>query len=222
MRLARRPFLVFAALCSAAPITLAQTSTPAGPRLHHVGLNSVDPEKAIAWYLKVWPTATRTTVAGYPAVQSDMLVLFNKVDRPPAGAWRHDLHRAEAQSAFWHIGANINTTDIKERLNSVGVFHLPLFIAPNDTARPCGAPDWHHTLELRVRRNSRMPPPRRRATVVSATSSRPTACYSSSPAAPERATLSPHSLLPRTAALRRQLVRRAPRHGASADARLER
>ena len=135
MRLARRSFLVFAALCSAAPITLAQTSTPAGPRLHHVGLNSVDPEKAIAWYLKVWPSATRTTVAGYPAVQSDMLVLFNKVDRPPAGAWRNDLHRAESQSAFWHIGANINTTDIKERLNSVGVFHLPLFIAPSDTSK---------------------------------------------------------------------------------------
>ena len=113
----------------------AQATTALAPRLHHVGLNSVDPDKAIAWYLKVWPSATRTTVAGFPAVQSDMLVLFNKVDRPPAGAWRSDLHRAESQSAFWHIGANINTTDIKERLNAVGVFHLPLFITPNDTTK---------------------------------------------------------------------------------------
>ena len=139
MKFGLRSFLLVPALCSAAPIArpsvLAQAPASAAPRLHHVGLNSIDPEKAIAWYLKVWPSATRTTVAGYPAVQSDMLVLFNKVDRPPAGAWRTDLHRAESQSAFWHIGANINTTDIKERLNAIGVFHLPLFIAPNDTTK---------------------------------------------------------------------------------------
>ena len=105
------------------------------PRLHHVGLNSVDPEKAIAWYLALWPSATRTTVAGYPAVQADMLLLFSKVDRPPAGAWRNDLHRAEPQSAFWHIGANVNTTDTKERLNALGVFHLPLYTSPSDTTQ---------------------------------------------------------------------------------------
>jgi catechol 2,3-dioxygenase-like lactoylglutathione lyase family enzyme len=114
---------------------LSQSATRASPRLHHVGLNSVDPEKAIAWYLALWPSATRTTVAGYPAVQADMLLLFNKVQRPPAGAWRHDLHRAEPQSAFWHIGANINTTDTKERLNALGVVHLPLYISPGDTTK---------------------------------------------------------------------------------------
>jgi len=113
----------------------AQSPPPTMPRLHHVGLNTVDPEKAIAWYLKVWPTATRTVVAGYPAVQADMLVLFNKVDKPPAGAWRDDLHRADAQSAFWHIGAFIDATDLKDRLNAVGVFHLPLYISPTDTTK---------------------------------------------------------------------------------------
>jgi catechol 2,3-dioxygenase-like lactoylglutathione lyase family enzyme len=113
----------------------AQPATSSMPRLHHVGLNSVDPEKAIAWYLALWPSATRTTVAGYPAVQADMLLLFNKVGRSPAGAWRHELHRAESQSAFWHIGATINTTDTKERLNALGVFHLPLYVSPSDTTR---------------------------------------------------------------------------------------
>jgi hypothetical protein len=53
------------------------------PALHHVGLNSVDPERAIAWYLRVWPTATRTVVAGVPAIAADMFVMFHKVDRPP-------------------------------------------------------------------------------------------------------------------------------------------
>jgi catechol 2,3-dioxygenase-like lactoylglutathione lyase family enzyme len=116
-------------------IAAAQPSSDAAPRLHHVGLNTVDAEKAIAWYLKVWPSATRTTVAGFPAVRGDMLLVFNTVDRPPAGAWRDDLHRAEAQSAFWHIGANINTTDIKERLNAAGIVHLPLFVSPTDTTK---------------------------------------------------------------------------------------
>jgi len=134
-RVARR--VLWLAFATLVPLRFARTQTvlPMAPRLHHVGLNSVDPDKAIAWYLAVWPGATRTIVAGFPAVQSDMLLLFNKVDRPPAGAWRNDLHRGEPQSAFWHIGANINTTDIKERLNAAGIVHLPLFIFPNDTTK---------------------------------------------------------------------------------------
>ena len=139
MRSIRLRVRAVCSLVAAAPLAChtarAQNPSPHGPRLHHVGLNTVDLERAIAWYLKVWPSATRTTIAGYPAVQSDMLVLFNKVDRPPAGAWRNDLHRAESQSAFWHIGANINTSEIKDRLNAIGVYHLPLFIAPNDTTK---------------------------------------------------------------------------------------
>lgn len=110
-----------------------QGHRPSLPVLHHVGLNTVDPERAIAWYLALWPSATRTTVAGYPAVQADMLLLFHKVDTPPPGAWRNDLHRAEAQSPFWHIGANINTTDVAPRLAALGITNLPLFISPTDT-----------------------------------------------------------------------------------------
>jgi catechol 2,3-dioxygenase-like lactoylglutathione lyase family enzyme len=103
------------------------------PILHHVGLNSVDPNRAIDWYLKVWPTAKRVEVAGYPAVEADMLVVFNKVNRPPSGAWRDALHRAEAQSAFWHIGAMTNTTNLADRLRAIGIKHLPLFTSPTDT-----------------------------------------------------------------------------------------
>jgi catechol 2,3-dioxygenase-like lactoylglutathione lyase family enzyme len=117
-------------------IALAQPAGDAAryaPRLHHVGLNTVDPERAIAWYLKLWPSAKRTTIAGFPAVQADMALLFNKVDRPPAGAWRDDLHRAETQSAFWHIGANTDATTTRDRLGPLGIVHLPLFIYPGDT-----------------------------------------------------------------------------------------
>jgi catechol 2,3-dioxygenase-like lactoylglutathione lyase family enzyme len=103
-------------------------------RLHHVGLNSVNPDRAIQWYLSVWPSARRTMIAGQPAVEAEMLLLFNKVDRLPAGAWRHDVHRSDPQSAFWHIGAFINTTDMAQSLAAIGVKHLPLFTSPNDTA----------------------------------------------------------------------------------------
>jgi catechol 2,3-dioxygenase-like lactoylglutathione lyase family enzyme len=129
------PARALAAQSTAAPPATPAAAMPAAamPALHHVGLNSVDPERAIAWYLRVWPTATRTTVAGVPAIEADMFVMFHQVDRPPAGAWRHDLHRAEPQSAFWHIGAFTNTTDLAARLGPLGVFHLPLFTSPQDT-----------------------------------------------------------------------------------------
>jgi catechol 2,3-dioxygenase-like lactoylglutathione lyase family enzyme len=104
------------------------------PRLHHVGLNSLDPEKAIEWYLRLWPKAERTVVAGQPAVDGEpLLLLFNKVNRPPPGAWRDDVHRAVPQSAFWHIGIFTNTTDIAARLKPLGITHLPLFVSPSDT-----------------------------------------------------------------------------------------
>jgi catechol 2,3-dioxygenase-like lactoylglutathione lyase family enzyme len=109
------------------------TSRASMPQLHHVGLNSVDPDRAIEWYLRVWPAAKRTQVAGQPAVEADIFLLFHKVDRPPPGAWRDDRHRSEPQSAFWHIGAFTNTTDLAARLRAVGITHLPLYTSPQDT-----------------------------------------------------------------------------------------
>jgi catechol 2,3-dioxygenase-like lactoylglutathione lyase family enzyme len=128
------------ALAAALLVTMANVDARAQvdarsamPRLHHLGLNSVDPARAIDWYLRVWPAAKRTTVDGQPAIEADMLLLFNKVDKPPAGAWRDDLHRSEPQSAFWHIGAFTNTTTVAARLQPLGIAHLPLFIAPEDS-----------------------------------------------------------------------------------------
>ncbi|MEO7963687.1 MAG: VOC family protein [Gemmatimonadaceae bacterium] len=118
----------------AAPVVHAQQEArPSLPALHHVGLNSVDPERAIAWYLRVWPTATRTTFAGEPAVRGDMLLTFHKEKGAIAGAWNDSLHRGAPQSAFWHIGAFTNSTDIAARLAAVGVPMLPLFVSPTDT-----------------------------------------------------------------------------------------
>lgn len=121
-------------LCLASAVAVAQSiERPPLPALHHVGLNSLDPERAIDWYLRLWPSARRTVADGRPAVKGEMLLIFHSVATPPTGAWRHDLHRAEPQSAFWHIGAFTNTTSLKARLDSLGHPFLPLFTSPSDT-----------------------------------------------------------------------------------------
>lgn len=130
-----RTVVLFALVSALARHAEAQRDTLARamPSLHHVGLNSNDAERAIAWYLRVWPSATRATFNGEPAVKGDMLLVFHRVDGPIPGAWNDSLHRGVPQSAFWHIGAFINTTGIAERLGAVGVSFLPLFVAPTDS-----------------------------------------------------------------------------------------
>ena len=118
-------------LAGGGSLTAQAPARPSMPRLHHVGLNSVDPDRAIEWYLRLWPSAKRSRMAGYPAVEAEMLLLFNKVNHPPPGRWRDDLHRSVPQSAFWHIGATTNTTGVASRLREIGVELLPLFTSPD-------------------------------------------------------------------------------------------
>jgi len=120
-------------LAAPAPSAAQGETTPSLPPLHHVGLNTVDPEGAIAWYRRLWPTAVRTEVAGEPGVQGEMLLLFHKVASPPPGAWSHGEHRSEPQSAFWHIGAFTNTSTLPQRLAGTGVTSLPLFVSSTDS-----------------------------------------------------------------------------------------
>lgn len=102
------------------------------PTLHHAHLNSTDPAAAAAWYQRIWPDGRVGEMAGYPAFLADMALLFTRVDAPPAGAWDPTLQRAEPQSAFWHIGGFLNTTDVFQRLAAEGVTVLPLWIGPDD------------------------------------------------------------------------------------------
>ncbi len=122
-------------LLAVSPVVVAAQDTTRArlPRLHHVGLNSVDPERAIAWYLRLWPTATRTVVNGEPGVRGEMLLLFQHVATPPSGQWSNDEHRSVPQSAFWHIGAFTNTSATGPRLQAAGARPLPLFTGPGDT-----------------------------------------------------------------------------------------
>jgi len=100
---------------------------PDVPSLHHAGLNTTDAEAAIAWYLDLWPSAERSQFAGRETVAAEMYLVFEEVDEPAPGAFDPVLGRSVPQSAFWHIGAFMNTTDSDELLVGIGSSHLPLF-----------------------------------------------------------------------------------------------
>ncbi|HYM17153.1 MAG TPA: VOC family protein [Micropepsaceae bacterium] len=78
------------------------------PGFHHLELNSVDPDAAIAFYVKEFPSTSKTTWAGMPALASpnNVLVLFKKVDKPPI---------SDPQiTAFWHFGWHV--TDVRKNM----------------------------------------------------------------------------------------------------------
>lgn len=111
--------VTLALLSTAAPRTQL-TQLPA-PGFHHLHLNSVNPEAAVAFYTRHFPSTTAETVAGQPALRSpnDVLLLFNKVDHPAA---------TQPATAFWHFGWHV--TDVRERLETfkrLGATLLPLY-----------------------------------------------------------------------------------------------
>jgi catechol 2,3-dioxygenase-like lactoylglutathione lyase family enzyme len=69
----------------------------APPGFHHLHLNSVDPDAAIDFYTRQFASTSKTTWGGLPALASpnNVLILFTKVDRPPA---------TSPQTAIWHFG----------------------------------------------------------------------------------------------------------------------
>jgi catechol 2,3-dioxygenase-like lactoylglutathione lyase family enzyme len=81
----------------------------ATPKFHHLHLNSVDPETAIEFYVRQFPSTARGEWGGFPALKSpnDVMVLFTKVATPPSG---------EPQSAIWHFGWHV--TDARRSLET--------------------------------------------------------------------------------------------------------
>ncbi|HEY7433901.1 MAG TPA: VOC family protein [Methylomirabilota bacterium] len=73
------------------------------PGFHHLHLNSVDPERALDFYVRHFPTSSRTRWAGLPALAApnDVLVLFTRVATPPP---------TSPQSAIWHFGWHVPDT----------------------------------------------------------------------------------------------------------------
>jgi catechol 2,3-dioxygenase-like lactoylglutathione lyase family enzyme len=70
------------------------------PGFHHLHLNSVDPDAAIDFYVRQFPTSSKGHWGGFPALlaPNDCMILFNKVDTPPTSV---------PQSAIWHFGWHV-------------------------------------------------------------------------------------------------------------------
>jgi hypothetical protein len=64
---------------------VSQTTLPA-PGFHHLHLNSTDPDAAIAFYVRQFPSTAKTIWGGMPALASpnNVLVLFSRVNTAPA------------------------------------------------------------------------------------------------------------------------------------------
>jgi catechol 2,3-dioxygenase-like lactoylglutathione lyase family enzyme len=92
------------------------------PGFHHLHLNSVDPDAAVDFYTRRFPTTAKTSWGGLPALASpnDVLVLFTKVAAAPV---------TSPQTAIWHFGWHV--TDTRETLESYtgrpDVTLLPLY-----------------------------------------------------------------------------------------------
>lgn len=106
--------------------THAQNGTLPAPGFHHLHLNSTNPDKAIEFYTRAFPVASRTTWGGMPALKSpnNVLILFTKVDQPPA---------TQPQTAVWHFGWHVlRERETMARLRDLGVTLLPLYTGVDD------------------------------------------------------------------------------------------
>ena len=99
----------------AAALLAASTAQPAAaqstlppPGFHHLHLNSVDPDAAIAFYVRQFPDSAKTVWGGLPALKAktNVLILFDKVLTPPPAD--------PEMTAVWHFGWNV--TDVRAKL----------------------------------------------------------------------------------------------------------
>ena len=103
--------LLAALICMTfAPASRTQTKSQAdalpAPGFHHLHLNSVNPDAAIEFYMRQFPSTTKANVAGFPALKAGKVyVLFTRVSAPPP---------IEPQTAIWHFGWHV--VDVRENL----------------------------------------------------------------------------------------------------------
>jgi hypothetical protein len=127
----KRRILVFLAIFVAsfvamsAPRASGQSSGQAdalpSPGFHHLHLNSVDPDAAIDFYTKEFPSTSKSTFAGLPALKTGKVyVLFTKVSKPP---------ETEPQTAIWHFGWHVvdERKNLEEYKRRKEVHLLPLY-----------------------------------------------------------------------------------------------
>jgi catechol 2,3-dioxygenase-like lactoylglutathione lyase family enzyme len=101
----------------------------AAPGFHHLHLNATDPEAAIDFYTRAFPSTRRGSWGGLPALYSpnDVMILFDKAASPPP---------MRPQSAIWHFGWHV--TDSRAVLEGYrrrrDIELLPLFTGEGDAS----------------------------------------------------------------------------------------
>lgn len=85
------------------------------PAFHHIQINSVNPEKSLAWYAQYWPKGKKTTYAGLPAFSDEkgFYLLYRKVAKQAPGAFDRTAQGSVPQSAFWTFGSTFEGPDTK-------------------------------------------------------------------------------------------------------------
>ena len=110
------------------------------PGFHHLHLNSVDPDAAIDWYVRQFPTTHRTEWHGYKALHSpnNVLILFDQVDAPPV---------SEPQSAIWHFGWHVTDAraSLAEYQRRPDVTLLPLYTTDEGGSVLISSDSWPGT-----------------------------------------------------------------------------
>jgi catechol 2,3-dioxygenase-like lactoylglutathione lyase family enzyme len=107
------PLTVALALVSFSPgqgrsTPAAVTPPPGLPSFHHLHLNSPNPDLALDFYTSHFPSTTRTTVAGFPALRTgSVYVLFTRVNTA--------LAPQKTESAYWHFGWHV--VDARKRFD---------------------------------------------------------------------------------------------------------
>jgi catechol 2,3-dioxygenase-like lactoylglutathione lyase family enzyme len=77
----------------------SQSDALPAPHFHHLHLNSINPDAAIGFYTRQFPSTTKSNFAGLPALKAgNVYLLFNKVAAPPP---------TEPQTALWHFGWHV-------------------------------------------------------------------------------------------------------------------
>lgn len=113
--------LVALLACAFLPVgAQTQESKLPPPGFHHLHLNSANPDAAIDFYTKRFPSTVKSSFAGLPALKAGKVyVLFTKVSAPPP---------IVPQTAIWHFGWYV--TDVRKNLQTYMEQHvslLPLF-----------------------------------------------------------------------------------------------
>src|ERR1051326_8011665 len=117
----------------------AQNAPLPAPSVPHLHLTSTNPTAAIDWYTKAFPSTSKTTWGGEPALKSpnNVLILFTKVDQPPA---------EQPQTAFWHFGWHVRQERATmARLREQGVTLVPLYTTDEGATVSINSDTWPGT-----------------------------------------------------------------------------